>query len=172
MNPPTDTSETMVAQRRTVTQNAPCSWMVHHRGLLERHGRTLALGIALRHIRSAPTECRLLAMIEEILVHHVGVEAFAVVDASEEPQLLAARGLAPMDATPPPIARIPLGSGDWMLGALLIFRLIDGKPALDDFDHELLAALGPQIAIALHSARLDTARPTVRPLRTPCPEGP
>jgi hypothetical protein len=147
------------------------SWTLRHRALLERHGRAVTLGIALRRVRTAHTEAALLAMIEEILVQHLGVEAFAVVDAPpQSSRVLAARGLAAGEVASP-IARVTLGAGDFVLGALIIFRLVQSKEALDPFDHEILAALGPQIAVSLHAARFEAARPTLPPPpRTPRPE--
>jgi hypothetical protein len=143
-----------------------CASMIQHRAVLQRHGRAVTLGIALRHVRTAQTEHRLLATIEEILVQHVGVAAFAVVDTvSAAPRILAVRGVVSGDTDLPPIARVPLGSGEWTLGVLFIYRLIERKDGLDAFDHELLAALGPQIAVALHAARIDSERPTIPP---PC----
>jgi hypothetical protein len=147
------------------------SWSIRHRALLERHGRAVTLGIALRRVRTARTEAALLAMIEEILVQHLGVEAFAVVDAPpSDSRVLASRGLD-LEEDPAPLARVPLGAGTFMLGALLIYRLAQSKEGLDAFDHELLAALGPQIAVSLHAARFEATRPTLPPPRTPRPEG-
>jgi hypothetical protein len=109
-------------------------------------------------------------MIEEILVQHLGVEAFAVVDAPPaDSRRLAARGLLAGE-DPAPIARVTLGAAEFVLGALIIYRLAPGKEALDPFDHELLAAMGPQIAVSLHAARFEATRPTLPPPRTPRPQ--
>lgn len=169
MSLPIDASQTMLAHPCSASlENERRSWLLHQRGLLLRYGRTVTLGIALRHIRTAPTHHTLLAMVKEILVHHVGVSAFAVLEATNDvPRVLAARGIAAGDATRTPLARIPLGMGACALGALVIYRLAPAKEALDAFNHELLAALGPQIAVALHATRLDATRPTIRPPRPP-----
>jgi hypothetical protein len=167
MPPDIHESGTMLAHPCTTTlETERRSWLLHQRALLQRHGRAVTLGIALRHVRSAPTQLALLAMIEEILVHHMGVSAFEVIDTdAASPHVLAARGLAVGDSSRPPLARVPLGSGPCTLGALVIHALAPTKDGLDPFDHELLAALGPQIAVALHSVRQSATRPTVRPPR-------
>jgi len=47
-------------------------------------------------------------------------------------------------------ACIPLKLGDRVTGALAIYRLLDHKPALTDFDRELFALLERHAALALH----------------------
>jgi hypothetical protein len=164
-------SSTLAPHCARLIDQARRAWTLRHRALLQRHGKAVTLGIALRRIRTARTEQALLATIEEILVHHLGVDAFAVFDTgTPQPKRLIARGLAPEDTSPVAIARVPLGAGEFVLGALCVYRLIARKDALDAFDHELLAALGPQIAVSLHAARFEAARPTIRPPRTPRPE--
>ena len=163
-----ETSETTLAHPRTASfEDGGDPWTLRQRALLQRHGRAVTLGIALRHVRAARTQAQLLATIEEILVHHVGVDAFRVVDSGETPRVLSARGVAPGDTRQAAVAWVPLGAGDWRLGALLIYRLVARKDGLDAFDHDLLAALGPQIAVALHCARFEATRPTIRPPRGP-----
>ena len=108
-------------------------------------------------------------MVEEILVHHVGVSAFAVLEAtSDVPRVLAARGIAARGRDAEPRSR---GSrSGWVRARSARSSSTASSPAkeaLDAFDHELLAALGPQIAVALHATRLDATRPTIRPPRPP-----
>ena len=167
MTPNIHDSGTMLAHPCTATRECERrSWLLHQRALLQRHGRAVTLGIALRHVRSAPTQRALLAMIEEILVHHVGVSAFEIVGTdAASPYALVARGLAVGDSGGAPLARVLLGSGPCALGALVIYALAPTKDGLDAFDHELLDALGPQIAVALHSVRQSANRPTVPPPR-------
>jgi hypothetical protein len=165
-----ETSEALLAHSRTASLEDEGAWPFRTRALLQRHGRAVTLGIALRHVRTARTQTQLLATIEEILVQHVGVESFTIVDASDAPQVLAARRVFPGYDAMAPVAFVPLGAGDWRLGALVIHRLAFRKEGLDAFDHDLLAALGPQIAVALYAVRFDATRPTVRPPRMPRPE--
>lgn len=158
MTPPQPThqaSDAMSTPPRAPLDPERCTWLLRQRPLLQRHGRAVTLAIALRHVRSAGSEHALLATIEEILVHHVGVEVYVVLAAAGDARrVLAARGPVLRDARVPPLARVALGAGDWTLGELVIYRLVARKSGLDAFDHELLAALGPQIAVALHAARL------------------
>ena len=166
MAPNINESGTMLAHPCTATLGGERRWPLHERALLQRHGRAVMLGIALRHVRNASTMLALLATIEEVLVHHVGVSAFELLDVdAESPHVLAARGVAVGDSPRPPLARVLLGMGHCTLGALVIYGLVSTKDGLDVFDHELLAALGPQVAVALHSVRARAARPTVRPPR-------
>lgn len=162
----------LVAQRR--------AWIGQRSVIVRKHGRAVTLAIALRLLRRARTRSEILAAVDEILVEHVGVAAFAVVDWSgDAPELLHALGLSREEMariargapSVPPIARIPLGVGEWMLGVIAINRLVGHKACLDAFDEELLAALGPQVAVALHAARVATTWPTKRPPRSPRPEG-
>jgi hypothetical protein len=148
------------AERRT--------WAARQRLLVERHGRAVALGIALRHIRSARTPRQLLAAIEEILVQHVGVDTFAVIDTTCEPhRVLLARGAAAHEEPGQSnLAVVPLGAGEWVLGSLVIYSVVSRKVGLDVTDFELLDALGPQIAVALYGADMEAQRPTVRSPRT------
>jgi hypothetical protein len=143
-----------LVERLAVLEAERRTWAARQRLLVERHGRAVALGIALRHIRSARTPRQLLGAIEEILVQHVGVEAFAVIETSSEPhRVLASRGM-PADEEPgqSSLAVVPLGAGEWVLGSLVIYSVIPRKIGLDVSDFELLDALGPQIAVALHGA--------------------
>jgi putative methionine-R-sulfoxide reductase with GAF domain len=48
-------------------------------------------------------------------------------------------------------AVIPLRRVNDVTGAIAVFRLLPHKPALEAFDHELLALLGGQVAMALHA---------------------
>ncbi|HTQ44748.1 MAG TPA: hypothetical protein VMI75_18435 [Polyangiaceae bacterium] len=162
----------IVAQRR--------AWIGQRSAIVRKHGRAVTLAIALRLLRRARTRSEILAAVDEILVEHAGIAAFAVIDSSgETPELLHALGLSREEMariargapSRTPIARVPLGAGDWMLGVIVINRLVAHKASLDAFDEELLAALGAQVAVALHAARVATTRPTMRPPRLSRPEG-
>ena len=136
------------------------AWLFRHRTLLQRHGRVVTLGIALRSIRSAGTEQRLLAMIEEIPRSPFGDRRVRGPRRRLRDSPPALRAQSPggrhgraSDRVRPPRRR--------RLHARLAPRLSarqPGKDQLGAFDCELLAALGPQIAISLHAARLDAGR--------------
>jgi hypothetical protein len=156
-----------LVERLAVLEAERRTWAARQRVLVERHGRAVGLGIALRHIRSARTPRQLLAAIEEILVQHVGVDSFAVIDTTSEPQrVLVSRGASDEEPGRPNLAVVPLGAGQWILGSLVIHSVVSRKVGLDVADFELLDALGPQIAVALHGADVEAQRPTVRSPRT------
>jgi hypothetical protein len=132
----------------------PSPWARTRAALVHPQGRALALRVALRHVHRARTRGEVVHAVEAILLEHVGVEEFVIVEPiGVRPAILAARGVdadTGQGAPPAELARLALGSGRYRLGVLVIRRLADGKAALDAFDEELFAALGPQIEVALH----------------------
>jgi hypothetical protein len=93
----------------------------------------------------------------------MGVEAFAVFEnPSPGARVLAARGVRADGLDTHGLAHVTLGAGRCVLGYLVIYRTLPRRGSLDAFDRDLLDALGPPIAVALHSARA-SIRPTARP---------
>jgi hypothetical protein len=143
---------------------------------LPHYALDVALAVALRHVRRARTQWQVLAAVADLLDEHLGVEAFAVLDTSSDPpRIRAQRGMSgtdllallsfPPGGAPGVIAWYPLGAGAHTLGSLAISSLRPDKEQLDQFDHALLAALGPQTAMALRVCEELSARPTSRPPR-------
>jgi hypothetical protein len=147
---------------------------------LPHYALDVALAVALRHVRRARTQWQVLAAVADLLDEHLGVEAFAVLDTScEPPRIRAQRGMSgtqllallayPPGGAPGIIAWCPLGVGPHTLGSLAVSSLRPDKEKLDHFDHALLAALGPQTAMALRVCEDLAARPTSRPPRMMAP---
>lgn len=158
-----------------------------HRRTLQRHGRILALGIAIRHVRSAGSRRAMLAAIEEVLVQLVGVRAFILSEmTTSERRVLVARGVplkdveavaadlasrvdassSGMTASGGPLALIALGADGWRCGYLAVLELAAHKPALDPYDRDLLEALGPPITVLLQAQEASASRPTIIPRST------
>ncbi len=150
------------------------AWRENRKLTLENHGQDVALAVALRPLRRARTHWQILFAVEEVLVRHVGVEAFAVLDPPEAPKCVRSfRGMddrqlrafldAPPGRGPKVMALYPMGTGSPTLGSVAICRLMPGKERLDAFDHALLQALGAQTALALRVCDDLAHRPTSRP---------
>lgn len=73
--------------------------------------------------------------------------------------------LQPPDADGGFTAAIPLKLESSVLGIVVIFRLLDQKPALEPVDHELFELLSRQAALALYCSNFRSTRPTVKPPR-------
>lgn len=57
----------------------------------------------------------------------------------------------------PLTACVPLRIGERVIGAILVFRLLEHKPSLEQVDHELFELLAVHAATALYCASLHTA---------------
>lgn len=59
-----------------------------------------------------------------------------------------------LDDRQPLTASVPLRIGERVIGAILVFRLLEHKPSLEAVDHELFELLAVHAATALHCASL------------------
>ncbi|MFT3927002.1 MAG: GAF domain-containing protein [Myxococcales bacterium] len=123
-----------------------------------------------------------LRCLKEIVINLIGSETFGIYDTGAKGQalrLLAHEGLESpsavrregdvaraLDLGQPviaeergltsgePLVSIPLRFRACELGAILIYRLVDHKPGLDDFDREFIALFAGQASRALYLSRL------------------
>ncbi len=128
----------------------------------EQHAHALATVIALRDVRRAPSPRALLEAAKEVLVRHVGAEAFVVVDrTSGRRRVLASRGLGPVELASiaagdevtggAPVAARSLGVGRFALGTIVVRRLAGGAASLTPGARHMLEALAAHAAVALHA---------------------
>lgn len=122
-------------------------------------------------------------VIKEIVINLIGSEEFAVYElAGDKLTLLGSFGLAPdavrdtRSALPLPareaidkghavahapprdgvLACVPLRHDNRIAGAIVIYSLLEHKPALERLDHELFELLATHAVPALHCSRLNT----------------
>jgi hypothetical protein len=131
----------------------------------QRNDQLLRLCVSLSLLSGAVNTDAVASALAEIVVNVVGSESFVILEhgAAGESRTLASMG---MDAIAlarmargegDAVARVPLRVGTDTVGELAIAALLEHKPALDPFDHELLAILSTAAGSALHGARLRDA---------------
>jgi hypothetical protein len=128
----------------------------------QRASDLMKLLLALRCLHEATDRAQLLGALEEVVVNVLGSEAMAIctVDGAgelvverslgvEEGRLAGVRlGEAPSDA----LACVPIVRGRSVVGAIVIFGLLEHKAELEPLDLELLAMLSVHAGAALASA--------------------
>ncbi len=148
---------------------------------IEQQSSNLAnLYVASYQLHTSVDRAAVLAAIQEIVINLIGSEELAIYERFSESEfrLAASFGLDwnrvstsisgeyaverigeghifidPADRTPL-TAHVPLRIGDEVIGAILVFRLLDHKPALQPVDHELFDLLAVHASTALYCASL------------------
>ncbi len=148
---------------------------------VEQKNRNLAsLYVASFQLHGSVDRREVLRAIKEIVANLVGSEEMAVYETSDDGKTLslaasigideaewrqvrvgdgpigmAASSGRPFFATGEPItAAVPLVIGDRVHGVIVVFRLLEQKPALEPVDHELLDMLAKHASAALYLAKL------------------
>jgi hypothetical protein len=146
----------------------------------EQSGNLANLYVASYQLHTSVDRAAVLTAIQEIVINLIGSEQFAIYERSGDAFSLAASfGLdkerparvlggefaveklseghifedEPSDR-PPLTACVPLRINDRVNGAILVFRLLDHKPALQPVDHELFELLAVHASTALYCASL------------------
>jgi sensor histidine kinase regulating citrate/malate metabolism len=147
---------------------------------IEQQSSNLAnLYVASYQLHTSVERKAVLSAIQEIVINLIGSEELAIYErADKEFRLAASFGLDwnristsitgeyaveklaeghifidPDDRTPL-TAHVPLQIGEEVIGAILVFRLLDHKPALQPVDHELFDLLAVHASTALYCATL------------------
>ena len=147
---------------------------------IEEHSSNLAnLYVASYQLHTSVDRATVLSTIQEIVINLIGSEQLAIYERIQgEFQLAATFGLDETQvltsvggeyaveklgeghifedpsARVPLTACVPLQIGEQVVGAILIFRLLAHKPALQPVDHELFELLAVHASTALYCATL------------------
>lgn len=171
--------ETLRAQLETATSESEHYITRYHQ--IEIHNSNLAnLYVASYQLHTSIDRVSVLSAIQEIVANFIGSEQMAVFEANANGSftLISASGvdtvrLGRFTLGEGPIAShiksgkiyvnpsagqdqitacVPLAVGPAILGAILIFRLLDHKPALQAIDHEIFDLLAVHASAALYCA--------------------
>lgn len=131
----------------------------------QRNDQLLRLCVSLSLLAGAVSTDAVASALAEIVVNVVGSERFAILEhaTAGPPRVLASMGLDAIAVARlargdgDTVARVPLTVGTRTVGELAIAGMLEHKPALDAFDHELLAILSTAGGSALHGACLRDA---------------
>lgn len=145
----------------------------------EQSGHLANLYVASYQLHTSVDRATVLTTIQEIVINLIGSEQLAIYQRNgnafglaasfglDEEQLTAlvtgeyaveklGEGHIFRDpkARQPLTACVPLRIGDEVIGAILVFRLLEHKPSLQPVDHELFELLAVHASTALHCASL------------------
>lgn len=148
---------------------------------IEQQSSNLAnLYVASYQLHTSIDRAGVLNAIQEIVINLIGSEELAIYEVNDdgEFELTGSFGLDPHrvrtsiagesaveqigeghifpepDDRRPLTAYVPLRIGERVIGAILVFRLLDHKPGLQPVDHELFDLLAVHASTALYCARL------------------
>jgi K+-sensing histidine kinase KdpD len=137
--------------------------------LEQQHAHLMCLYVACSRLHASPDREDVLAAIHEIVINLIGCEELAVFEKhGERLSLISSFGIDPApyqdeawDRRRPAggpggsfenaTAVVPLILDGRETGAIVLFRLLDHKPALEPIDHELFELLTTHAATALHA---------------------
>lgn len=148
---------------------------------IEQQSSNLAnLYVASYQLHTSVDRASVISAIQEIVINLIGSEELAIYELNDDDefQLTGSFGLEldrinsfiageyavekigeghifpDPDERKPLTAYVPLRIGERVIGAILVFRLLDHKPELQPVDHELFDLLAVHASTALYCARL------------------
>jgi nitrate/nitrite-specific signal transduction histidine kinase len=148
----------------------------------EQNSNLANLYVASHQLHTCPDRATVLSTIQEIIINLIGSEQLVIYQRGsdavfrpaasfglDEERLVELPGEGALEklgqgdvfADPahqqPLTACVPLKVGDRVEGAILVFRLLEHKPSLEQVDHELFELLSVHASTALHCASLHPA---------------
>jgi uncharacterized protein YoxC len=155
-----------------------------HQYIEEQNSNLANLYVASYQLHASVEREAVLTAIQEIVINLVGSEQLAIYERGSEGEFRLASSFGLDDAgvtarvtgeyaveklgeghifedpsrRQPLTAFVPLQIGERVAGAILIFRLLEHKPSLEQVDHELFDLLAVHASTALYCASLHAAR--------------
>jgi nitrate/nitrite-specific signal transduction histidine kinase len=152
----------------------------HHQHIEEQSSNLANLYVASYQLHMSVDRATVLNTIQEIVINLIGSEQLAIYQADADGRfhlascfgfeaehltatvrtpdamatLAAGSIFAAASESQPLTACVPLQVADRVVGAILVFRLLDHKPSLEQVDHELFELLAVHASTALYCASL------------------